>query len=125
MEIYLEDHDKTVDDTEHIFKSAFEIIQNKFSKESGSFKIVDGKYGFVILKEKMKLPKIYNQEEVNACPVVNIIHDSEEETVSLQLRPKRKRKCKRLGTNAKEVVLSERIISKLYHDLRKKKNCDW
>ena len=120
----MEEHDKTVDDTEYIFKSALDIIQKKFSRESGSFKIVDEKYGYVIVKEKMQPPKMYNQEEVNACPVVNIIHDSEKETVSLQLRPKRKRKCKRLGTNAMKVVLSEKIIIKLYHDLRKKKNVD-
>ena len=110
LEIDLGDHDETIDDTEQIFKSAFEIIQNKFSEETGSFKIVDNKYGFIIFKERTKPPKMYNQDEVNGRPVTDILIDKEKDTVSLRLRPKRRRKCKSLQSSGEEIIMSKKII---------------
>ena len=115
IEFNLGEHNETIDNTEHIFQSALEIIDNKFSIESGSFKIVDEKYGFVIFKEKMKPPRMYNQQEVDECPVTDIIHDKEKETFSLKLRSNRKRTHESKGSTTNEVILSEKIVKKLYH----------
>ena len=44
----------------------------------------------------------------------DILIDKEKDTVSLRLRPKRRRKCKRLRSSVEEIIMSKKIIMKLY-----------
>ena len=46
--------------TERVFYQALEIIKTQFPLSIGDLKIIDDKHGFVILKEKMKPPKMFN-----------------------------------------------------------------
>ena len=115
VEFSLCDHFESIDNTKRIFKTALEIIQNKFSKDSGSFKIVDPKYGFVIFKEKMQPPKMYNQEEINNCIVQEIVHDKDKGTFSLKLVPN----SDSLESSSNELVLPEKLVKKLYFDFIK------
>ena len=57
---------ESIEEIDQIFKSAFKIIQKKFSIESGNFKIVDSKYGFEITKVKMKPAILQNVEQAKS-----------------------------------------------------------
>ena len=103
MEILLEpwsgmaEHIPTFRKTERIFYQALDIIEKKFPLSIGFLKIIDDKHGFVIFKEKMKPPKIFNQHQISGRSIVRVEHNEVSKTVKLKLKPKRqkeKRKTK-------------------------------
>ena len=56
------------------------------------------------------LPQLFNRQQVNRKPVVDIVHDSENQEILLKL------KSSRPGSpnGEQEVLLSEEIVKKLY-----------
>ena len=90
MEIVLEavGDIQTFRKTERVFNQALEIIKTQFSLSIGDLKITDEKHGFVILKEKMKPPKMFNQQQINGRSVVKVEHFENSKTVRLKLKPK-------------------------------------
>ena len=120
MEIVLEpknDHAQTFRKTERVFYQALEIINKQFPLSIGDLKIIDEVYGFVILKEKMKPSKIFNQQQVNGRSVVKVEHFEGSKTVRLKLKPKgqkgRKKANEKQGKED-EIVLSTELIKTLY-----------
>jgi len=123
MEIVLEprnDHAQTFQTfrkTERVFYQALEIINKQFPLSIGDLKIIDEVYGFVILKEKMKPSKIFNQQQVNGRSVVRVEHFEDSKTVRLKLKPKgqkgRKKANEKQGKED-EIVLSAELIKTLY-----------
>jgi hypothetical protein len=95
MEISLEpwsgmaEHIPTFRKTERIFYQALAIIEKQFPLSIGNLKIIDDKHGFVILKEKMKPPKIFNQQQISGRSIVRVEHFEDSKTVKLKLKPKR------------------------------------
>ena len=123
MEILLEpwsgmtEHIPTFRKTERIFYQALDIIGKQFPLSIGDLKIIDDKHGFVILKEKMKPPKIFNQQQISGRSIVRVEHFEDSKTVKLKLKPKRqkeKRKTKEKHEKEDEVVLSGELIKRLY-----------
>ena len=123
MEILLEpwsgmaEHIPTFRKTERIFYQALDIIEKKFPLSIGYLKIIDDKHGFVIFKEKMKPPKIFNQHQISGRSIVRVEHFEVSKTVKLKLKPKRqkeKRKTKEKHEKEDEVVLSGELIKRLY-----------
>ena len=122
MEIVLEATTdiQTFRKTERVFNQALEIIKTQFPLSIGDLKIIDDKHGFVILKEKMKPPKIFNQQQINGRSVVKVEHFEDSKTVRLKLKPKGQKRSKK--TNDKhekedEIVLSAELIKRLYSEL--------
>ena len=120
IEIVLEprnDHNQTFRKTERVFYQALEIINKHFPLSIGDLKIIDEVYGFVILKEKMKPSKIFNQQQVNGRSVVRVEHFEDSKTVRLKLKPKgqkgRKKANEKQGKED-EIVLSAELIKSLY-----------
>ena len=123
MEILLEpwsgmaEHIPTFRKTERIFYQALDIIEKKFPLSIGFLKIIDDKHGFVILKEKMKPPKMFNQKEIDGRQILESEHIEDRGEVRLKLRP-RGRKRKRGGSKNhhkdEEIVLSGELIKSLY-----------
>ena len=111
-----DEHYQSIRETGHIFNEALQIIRNQFPLSLGDLKITDEKYGYVILKEKMKKPKMFNEMTANDRPVKEIVHFGHTKKVHLKLKPKRKQK--RLKDKHKndeeEIVLSEELIKTLY-----------
>ena len=111
-----DEHYQSIRETGHVFNEALQIIRNQFPLSLGDLKITDEKYGYVILKEKMKKPKMFNQMTANDRPVREIVHFGHTKKVHLKLKPKRKQK--RLKDKHKndeeEIVLSEELIKTLY-----------
>ena len=123
MEILLEpwsglaEHIPTFRKTERIFYQALDIIEKKFPLSIGYLKIIDDKHGFVIFKEKMKPPKIFNQHQISGRSIVRVEHFEVSKTVKLKLKPKRqkeKRNTKEKHEKEDEVVLSGELIKRLY-----------
>jgi hypothetical protein len=103
--------------TERVFYQALEIIQNQFPSSIGDLKIIDDKHGFVILKEKMKPPKLYNQQQIDGRSVLKVEHFEESKTVRLKLKPTDKKGTKRDNERHEkedEIVLSGELIKRLY-----------
>ena len=103
--------------TERIFYKALDIIEKQFPLSIGNLKIINDKHGFVILKEKMKPPKIFNQQQISGRSIVRVEHFEVSKTVKLKLKPKRqkeKRKTKEKHEKEDEVVLSGELIKRLY-----------
>ena len=103
--------------TERVFYQALEIIQNQFPSSIGDLKIIDDKHGFVILKEKMKPPKIFNQQQIDGRSVLKVEHFEESKTVRLKLKPTDKKGTKRDNERHEkedEIVLSGELIKRLY-----------
>ena len=48
-----EEHDQSIRETGRVFNEALQIIKNQFPLHLGDLKIVDEKYGYVILKENI------------------------------------------------------------------------
>ena len=122
MEIVLEATTdiQTFRKTERVFYQALEIIKTQFPLSIGDLKITDDKHGFVILKEKMKPPKMFNQQQINGRSVVKVEHFENSKTVRLKLKPKGSKGRKK--TNEKhekedEIVLSAELIKRLYSEL--------
>ena len=105
---------ESIEEIDQIFKSAFKIIKEKFSIESGNFKIIDSKYGFEITKVKMKPAILRNVEQVNGHQITEIIPDTETKDIFLKLRQKGIKKRKKSRKNSEKVVLSRNLIKKLY-----------
>ena len=123
MEIVLEpwsglaEHAQTFRKTERIFYQALEIINKQFPLSIGDLKIIDEEHGFVIIKEKMKPPKMFNEQQINGRSVVKVEHFEDSKTVRLKLKPKgRKGRKKNNEKNEKEeeIVLSGELIKRLY-----------
>ena len=115
MEIVLNDeHYHGIRETGRVFNEALQIIKNNFPLPLGDLKITDEKYGYVILKEKMKKPKLFNQKLVNGRPVSDTSHCEETKKIFLKLKPK-KRKGK-TSNEEDEIVLSEGLIKSLYKE---------
>ena len=109
------EHTQSIRETGHVFNEALQIIKNQFPVSLGDLKITDGKYGYVILKEKMKKPKMFNQMTANDRPVKEIIQLKGTKKVRLKLKPKRKQKgMKKNNANVEEIELSEELIKTLY-----------
>lgn len=109
-----EEHNQSIRETGRVFNEALQIIKNQFPLSLGDLKIIDKKYGYVILKEKMKRPKMFNQMTANDRPIREITYNKATKKVYLKLKPKRKQK----GTtnsceNVEEIVLSEELIKHL------------
>ena len=132
------EHDQNLRDTEYVFRDALSIIQRKFPLSIGELKITDRKYGFVILKEKMKKAKLFNVKQANRRPVSGIIHDKGSKLITLKLKPKRRKT--RLSENSSnisdpmcskyletshnydkddEMILSEELITSLVNNFTK------
>ena len=132
------EHDQNLRDTEYVFRDALHIIQKKFPLSIGELKITDRKYGFVILKEKMKKAKLFNIKQANRRPVSDIIHDKGSKLIALKLKPKRRKT--RLSENSSnisdpmsskyldtshnydkddEMILSEELITSLVNNFTK------
>ena len=110
-------HNKSIHRTEHVFCKALDIIDKAFPLSLGNLKITDKKYGFVILKEKMKPPKMFNQMEICGRQIVGGEHIEDEGAVRLKLRPrgrKRKRGGNKNNDKDEEIVLSGELIKTLY-----------
>ena len=60
LEIVLDPYDFDFCLTGRIFLQALDIIKKRFPLSIGDLKIIEHKHGLVILKEKMKPPKIFN-----------------------------------------------------------------
>ena len=105
-----DEFDDTLAVTEKVFSEALEIMTESFPQDLGDLKIVDENYGNVILKKKNLPPQLFNRQQVNRRPVVDIVHDSDNQEILLRL------KSSRPGSpNAgQEVILSEEIVKKLY-----------
>ena len=105
-----DEFDDTLAVTEKVFNEALEIMNESFPQDLGDLKIVDENYGNVILKKKNLPPQLFNRQQVNRRPVVDIVHDSDNQEILLRL------KSSRPGSpNAgQEVILSEEIVKKLY-----------
>ena len=123
MEILLEpwsgmaEHIPTFRKTERIFYQALDIIEKQFPLSIGDLKIIDDKHGFVILKEKMKPPKIFNQQQISGRSIVRVEHFEDSKTVKLKLKPRRqkgKRKTNEKHEKEDEIVLSGELIKRLY-----------
>ena len=95
------EHDQNLRDTEYVFRDALHIIQKKFPLSIGELKITDEKYGFVILKEKMKKAKLFNIKQANRRPVSDVIHDKGSKSITLKLKPKRRKT--RLSENSSNI----------------------
>ena len=95
--------------TEKVFRQALHIIQTQFPLSCGNLKITDDKYGFVIIKEKMKRPKIFNQMQLNRSPVSKIIHCGKSQIITMYLKAKRQKQGYR-----SEFRLHASIIQTLY-----------
>ena len=95
------EHDQNLRDTEYVFRDALSIIQKKFPLSIGELKITDKKYGFVILKEKMKKAKLFNIKQANRRPVSDVIHDKGSKSITLKLKPKRRKT--RLSENSSNI----------------------
>ena len=124
MEILLEaiGDIQTFRKTERVFNQALEIIKTQFSLSIGDLKITDEKHGFVILKEKMKLPKMLNQQQINGRSVVKVEHFENSKTVRLKLKPKGskgKKKSNEKHGKEDEIVLSAELIKRLYSEINK------
>ena len=102
------EHDQNLRDTEYVFRDALSIIQRKFPLSIGELKITDRKYGFVILKEKMKKAKLFNIKQANRRPVSDIIHHKDSKLITLKLKSKRRKT--RLIENSSNI--SEPMCSK-------------
>ena len=129
------EHDQNLRETEYVFRDALHIIQKKFPLSIGELKITDRKYGFVILKEKMKKAKLFNQKQANRRPVSDIIHDKDSKLITLKLKPKRRKTrlienisdpmcSKYLETSYNydkddEMILSEELITSLVNNFTK------
>ena len=129
------EHDQNLRETEYVFRDALHIIQKKFPLSIGELKITDRKYGFVILKEKMKKAKLFNQKQANRRPVSDIIHDKDNKLITLKLKPKRRKTrlienisdpmcSKYLETSYNyekddEMILSEELITSLVNNFTK------
>ena len=103
--------------TERVFYQALEIIKNQFSLSIGDFAITDDKHGFVILKEKMKPPKMFNQQQVDGRSVLKVEHFEGSKTVRLKLKSNGQKGMKRTNENVEkedEIVLSGELIKRLY-----------
>jgi hypothetical protein len=113
----LGEHNKSVHRTEHVFCKALDIIDKNFPLSLGNLKITDKKYGFVILKEKMKPPKMFNQKEICGRQILESEHIEDRGAVRLKLRPKGRKKKGRNNKNHdkdEEIVLSGELIKSLY-----------
>ena len=124
MEIVLEaiGDIQTFRKTERVFNQALEIIKTQFSLSIGDLKITDEKHGFVILKEKMKLPKMLNQQQINGRSVVKVEHFENSKTVRLKLKPKGskgRKKSNEKHEKEDEIVLSAELIKRLYSEINK------
>ena len=124
MEIVLEaiGDIQTFRKTERIFNQALEIIKTQFPLSIGDLKITDEKHGFVILKEKMKPPKMLNQQQINGRSVVKVEHFENSKTVRLKLKPKGskgKKKSNEKHEKEDEIVLSAELIKRLYSEINK------
>ena len=109
------EHNQSIRETGRVFNEALQIIKNQYPLSLGDLKITDGKYGYVILKEKMKKPKMFNQMTANDRPVKEIIQLKGTKKVRLMLKPKRKQKgMKKNNANVEEIELSEELIKTLY-----------
>ena len=109
--------------TERVFYQALEIIKTQFPLSIGDLKIIDDRHGFVILKEKMKPPKMFNQQQINGRSVVKVEHFEDKKTVRLKLKPKgQKGEKKTNGKHEKEdeIVLSAELIKRLHLELIEK-----
>ena len=119
MEIVLEaiGDIQTFRKTERVFNQALEIIKTQFPLSIGDLQIIDEHHGFVILKEKMKPPKMFNQQQINGRSVVKVEHFEGSKTVRLKLKPKgqkgRKKANEKQGKED-EIVLSTELIKTLY-----------
>ena len=103
--------------TERIFYKALDIIEKQFPLSIGNLKIINDKHGFVILKEKMKPPKIFNQQQISGRSIVRVEHFEDSKIVKLKLKPKRqkgKRQSNEKHEKEDEVVLSGELIKRLY-----------
>ena len=95
--------------TERVFYQALEIIKHQFSLSIGDFAITDDKHGFVILKEKMKPPKMFNHQQVDGRSVLKVEHFKHSKTVRLKLKSNGQKGMKRTNENIEkedEIVLS-------------------
>ena len=111
------EHNKSVHRTEHVFCKALDIIDKYFPLSLGNLKITDNKYGFVILKEKMKPPKMFNQKEICGRQILESEHIEDRGEVRLKLRSrgrKRKRGGNKNHDKDEEIVLSGELIKSLY-----------
>jgi hypothetical protein len=122
MEIVLEATTdiQTFRKTERVFYQALEIIKTQFPLSIGDLKITDDKHGFVILKEKMKPPKMFNQQQINGRSVVKVEHFENSKTVRLKLKPKGPKGRKKTNEKEDEIVLSAELIKRLYSELIEK-----
>jgi len=103
--------------TERVFYQALEIIKTQFPLSIGDLKIIDDKHGFVILKEKMKPPKMFNQQQINGRSVVKVEHLENSKTVRLKLKPKGPKGRNEKHEKEDEIVLSAELIKRLYSEL--------
>ena len=109
--------------TERTFYQALEIIKTQFPLSLGDLKIIDKEHGFVILKEKMKPPKMFNQQQVNGRSVVRVEHFEDSKTVRLKLKPRGQKGMKKNNKKREkedEIVLSAELIKRLYSELTAK-----
>ena len=104
-------------ESENVFHEPIEIIMKQFPLSVGDLKITNDKYGYVILKEKMKRPKLFNQKLVNARPVMDIAHSEESKKIFLKLKPKKRKgkTCNDIDTGD-EIVLSGELVKSLYKE---------
>ena len=124
MEIVLEaiGDIQTFRKTERIFNQTLEIIKTQFPLSIGDLKITDDHHGFVILKEEMKPPKLFNQQQINGRSVVKVEHFENSKTVRLKLKPKGskgKKKSNEKHGKEDEIVLSAELIKRLYSEINK------
>ena len=71
----------------------------------------------MILKEKMKPPKMFNQKEISGQQILESEHIEDRGAVRLKLRPKGRKKKGRNNKNHdedEEIVLSGELIKSLY-----------
>ena len=74
LEIVLDPYDFDFCLTGRIFLQALDIIKKKFPLSIGDLKIIENKHGLVILKEKMKPPKMFNRQQVDGRSVLKVEH---------------------------------------------------
>ena len=99
------------------FSSSLDIIKKKFPLSIGDLKLIENKHGFVILKEKMKPPKMFNQQQVDGRSVLKVEHFEHSKTVRLKLKSNGQKGMKRTSENVEkedEIVLSGELIKRLY-----------
>ena len=110
----VDEQHQNIRETGRVFHEALQIIKNQFPLALGDLKIIDKKYGYVILKEKMKKPKMFNQMTANDRPVREMTYSKDTKKVYLKLKPKRKQKgTKENSDNVEEIVLSKELIKTL------------